>query len=54
MTRIYLDTSVISALFDGRTPERQNQTRQTWDLFADYEVCISDIVVSELSNARED
>jgi len=52
LTRIYLDTSVISALFDSRTPERQSQTRQAWSSLADYEVCISDVVRYELSEVN--
>ena len=54
MTRIYLDTSVISALYDVRTPERMAQTKQAWILLADYEICISNIVLAELSNASEE
>jgi predicted nucleic acid-binding protein len=28
--RVYLDTSVISALFDERAPERQRMTENFW------------------------
>lgn len=28
--KIYLDTSVISTLFDTRTPERQRLTKKAW------------------------
>ncbi|MDR0853534.1 MAG: type II toxin-antitoxin system VapC family toxin [Clostridiales Family XIII bacterium] len=50
--RIYLDTSVISALFDERTPERMKQTKQTWENeLPEYEVFISSTVLTELSNA---
>lgn len=28
--KVYLDTSVISALFDERTPERQSLTKSAW------------------------
>jgi tRNA isopentenyl-2-thiomethyl-A-37 hydroxylase MiaE len=28
--RVFLDTSVISAYFDARTPERMAQTRGAW------------------------
>jgi predicted nucleic acid-binding protein len=53
MTRAYLDTSVISALFDERTPERMTQTRAAWETLSDYDVCISNLVIAELSNAIE-
>ena len=52
--KIYLDTSVISALFDKRTPERLAQTEQAWKLLPDYMVCISNVVIEELSNAKDD
>jgi len=49
MTRVYLDTSVISALFDGRTPERMAQAQAAWKQLDAYEVCISTLVIDELS-----
>jgi predicted nucleic acid-binding protein len=51
---LYLDTSVISALFDERTPERMAQTRRTWEELSTYDVYISNAVISELSNATEE
>lgn len=51
---VYLDTSVISALFDSRTPERQSLTRSMWDTLKDYDVYISEIVLDELSAAPEE
>jgi predicted nucleic acid-binding protein len=54
LTRIYLDTSVVSALFDDRTPERLGQTKQAWELFPNYEVCISNLVRDELSNVKDE
>ena len=53
MRKVYLDTSVISALFDERTPERMAQTSQMWTLLDDYEVCISSLVELELSNTTK-
>jgi predicted nucleic acid-binding protein len=47
----YLDTSVISALFDERTPERQNLTKAAWDILDNYDVYISELVLDELSAA---
>lgn len=49
--KVYLDTSVISALFDVRTPERQNLTQTMWPLLESYQVFISRKVLEELSAA---
>ena len=51
--RVYLDTSVISALFDQRTPERKKLTESAWNNLVSYEVCISEIVLEELNAAPE-
>lgn len=48
MLAIYLDTSVISALYDSRTPERQKQTQEMWQLLDDFEVNISEVVMMEI------
>lgn len=53
MTRVYLDTSVISALFDERTPERKAQAEEAWSALSEYETCISKLVIDELSHANE-
>ena len=53
-TKIYLDTSVISALFDERTPERLSMTAAFWSKLDDYEVFISTLVLEELERAREE
>jgi predicted nucleic acid-binding protein len=52
-TKIYLDTSVISALFDERTPERMAMTKAAWNKFDDYEVYLSNTVLEELENASQ-
>jgi predicted nucleic acid-binding protein len=49
--KIFLDTSVISALFDGRTPERQAQTNSCWAKLSDYEVFLSETVLQEIGAA---
>lgn len=46
INKIYLDTSVISALFDERTPERKSATEQAWLKLKDKN--ISDVYISEL------
>jgi predicted nucleic acid-binding protein len=51
-TKIYLDTSVISALFDKRTPERLTMTADFWSKLIDYEVFISELVLEELKRAN--
>ena len=52
-TKIYLDTSVISALFDERTPERLLMTSILWSKLSDYDVFISELVLKELERANE-
>ena len=52
-TKIYLDTSVISALFDERTPERLAMTSDFWSKLENYEVFISELVLEELERANE-
>ena len=52
-TKVYLDTSVISALFDERTPERLAMTSHFWSKLEDYEVFISELVLEELERANE-
>jgi predicted nucleic acid-binding protein len=46
--KVYLDTSVISALLDIRTPERQQLTYEMWEQLGNYDVYISEIVIDEL------
>jgi len=50
---IYLDTSVISALFDDRTPERKAMTSSAWMKFAEFDVFISSIVIEELAAMKD-
>ncbi len=47
--RVYLDTSVLSALYDERTPERLELTKTAWENLKDYDVYVSDLVVEELN-----
>jgi len=48
-----LDTTVISALFDKRTPERYNQTQQFWEHINEYNVFISELVIDEIKGASQ-
>lgn len=50
---VYLDTSVISALFDERTPDRKALTESAWDTLVQYDVYISEMVIEELNAAPE-
>ena len=52
-TKVYLDTSVISALFDERTPERLSMTVALWTKLNDHEVFISELVLEELERTNE-
>jgi len=52
-TNIYLDTTVISALFDERTPERMIQTQQFWEYVNRYNVFISELVIDEIKGASQ-
>ena len=47
---IYLDTSVISAYFDDRTPDRRDETRRFWDFARDYQFLVSDLVLREIED----
>ncbi len=56
INKIYLDTSVISALFDERTPERKFATEQAWLKLNDKEISgvyISELVLEELQRTAE-
>jgi len=48
--KIYLDTSVISAYFDQRAPDRQRLTKAFWQGIHEYEVLISTVTLKEIGN----
>ena len=48
--KIYLETSVVSALFDERQPERKRLTETFWQELERYEPYISTLVQKELSD----
>ena len=50
---IYLDTTIISALFDERTPERMSQTKLFWEKIDEYNVFISELVFDEIKGATQ-
>lgn len=52
--RIYLDTTVPSAYYDERAPDRQRLTRHFWaERLPDFEAVISNIVLSEISDTPD-
>lgn len=46
--RIYLDTSVISAMFDDRDPGRRSLTASFWEELTRFDACISALVLLEI------
>lgn len=48
-----IGTSVISALFDERTPERQTLTEEFWEKISSYHVYLSEITEKEMEAASE-
>lgn len=55
--KVYLDTSVISYLYQLDTLEKMKETRKLWEIFKEkniYEVYISDIVLAELNGCQEE
>lgn len=51
--RVYLDTSVISALFDERAAERQRMTLEFWKSLSLQTVFISTLVENEIEAAPD-
>lgn len=47
--KIYLDTSVYSALYDERNLNRQKQTKNFWNYVKNYELFFSDINLDEIN-----
>lgn len=55
--KVYLDTSIISYLYQLDAPEKMEETQKLWKILKDrdlYEVYISDIVISEISKCSEE
>ncbi|MBI5479033.1 MAG: hypothetical protein HY906_09265, partial [Deltaproteobacteria bacterium] len=46
MLRLYLDTSVLSALLDERAPDRQAQRRDSWARRAEFEVATCELTAA--------
>ena len=53
MYKVYLDTSVISGLFDNKNPERQELTKQFFDNINRFDVYVSQLTIAEINNTQD-
>jgi predicted nucleic acid-binding protein len=51
--KIYIDTSVFSAFFDDRAPDRKALTEQFWQTLSTYDSSISSLAVDELRQTND-
>jgi len=51
--KVYLDTSVISALFDAQNPERRSLTEAFFAILKDFEPYVSEITVAEIERTPD-
>ena len=53
--KVYLDTSVVSHLFQEDVPEKMADTRKLWKMFQDglYDVVLSTLTLKEISMCAE-
>ena len=51
--KIYLDTSVISALFDDRNPERKALTQEFFSQMIVYSLFISELTIAEIERTPD-
>jgi len=51
--KVYLDTSVISALFDERNPERKSLTEDFFKEKESFEILISEITLAEIERTPD-
>ncbi len=51
--RVYADTSVFSAYFDDRAPDRKSLTREFWQNLGAYECATSELGVEELRQTAD-
>ena len=51
--KIYLDTSVISALFDDKNPERKALTEEFFSKIGAYDAYISELTVAEMERTPD-
>jgi len=53
MLQLYLDTSVVSALFDDRNPERQHLTKTFFNELKNFRIFISVITLAEVEQTPD-
>jgi len=51
--KVYLDTSVISALFDERNPERKSLTENFFNQVEDFEPYVSEMTIVEIERTPD-
>jgi len=51
--RVYLDTSVLSALGDARSPDRQSLTREFFDRLKDFDASSSELTRTEIERTPD-
>ena len=51
--KVYLDTSVLSALFDARNPERQELTKEFFSRIHEHEVFVSELTRFEIEETPD-
>ena len=51
--RVYLDTSVFSALYDDRVTDRQAQTEEFWERRGQFEIATSELAREELEETPD-
>jgi predicted nucleic acid-binding protein len=51
--KIYLDTSIVSAYFDERNPERCELTQSFFAILDMYDIFISDITLDEINQTPD-
>lgn len=52
--KLYLDTSVVSALFDERNPERKSLTDSFFEECEKFRIYISDITIAEIGKTPDE
>jgi predicted nucleic acid-binding protein len=52
--KIYMDTSLISILFDERSPEFMRWTREFWKALDKYDIYISDVTIAEIRETQDE
>lgn len=51
--RVYLDTSIVSAYYDERVTDRQQETQALWGRFHEFEVSTSALTIEELQQTPD-